>query len=262
MHLVPSPGPGLPGNRGPGIGGDGAAGEQGEEPLQLVQLSVVEAVAGRDAQPERCSRLGTSCEAVERRHHGGHGMGSQRLLGPERGDKRLVTGPTPKLLEELETARRLHVGDLKIGQVPKMKEGDEIAAKTSRFTSQIVTRQPGLARAVDEPSIFPLRSRTASGARLQRAFERSQGAQVGSLHYRRSNEPLRPCRRGAGRITFSPSARYLSGPIVGAGSKGSPSGLPWSSDRARRANDGLTPRGLWPARSRYFDGQEGAHGLK
>ncbi len=206
MHLVASPGPGLPGNRGPGVGGDGAASEQGEEPLQLVQLGVVEAVAGGDAQPERCSRFGAGREAVERRHHGGDGMGRQRLLRPEGGDKRLVAGPTPKLLEELETARRLHVGDLKIGQVPKMKDGNEIAARTSQFSSQIVTgqivtRQPGLARAVDEPAIFPLRSRAASGARLQRAFERSQGAQVGSLHYRRSNEPLRPCRRGAGRIT-------------------------------------------------------------
>ena len=100
---------GLPALLGATIGGQGAAGENGEVPLELNGLVVVGVVTGAHDHVELATGERSTGQGVDATHQGGGAQRAEGLLGAE--------GRSGKGMHELHSHRRLDVGDVQVGDL-------------------------------------------------------------------------------------------------------------------------------------------------
>ena len=99
-----------------------AAAQQVDEHRELVRLRVVDVVARAQRERERCARVGAFAEAADRARHHFAGVQGERLLRALCGNEGARARPAVDLLEELEAARRLDIGELEVGEMDEPHE--------------------------------------------------------------------------------------------------------------------------------------------
>ena len=107
---------------GAGVGAHCAAVEQREGVGQLVALRVVDGVAGHRDKLQRRSGDRSHTNPVDGAHHGRDRMSVEHLLRTLHRQQLAKARVIPFAVEELETARRLCVGDVKVCQVGEARD--------------------------------------------------------------------------------------------------------------------------------------------
>ena len=105
--------------RSAAVGGDHSAVEHPDEPVELVVLLVVDVVAGRHGAVEAAPGDGPGTERPDAVDHRRLDLGRQQLLWPE-GSAELGSD----VVEVLDTAGRLGIDDVHVGQVHEGGERD------------------------------------------------------------------------------------------------------------------------------------------
>ena len=166
--------------RSAGPGPDEAALEEAQEVLRLVPLRVVDRVAGGHDELERRTGHRAAGQPVHGPDRGVDGVRGERLLRPlDRHDHRVArVGELP--VEELEPRRRLHVGELQVGDVGEDQQraaAPAAAGAVHAVGSGGTERELGahaVRLAVDDRdlAVVPLRAVAHGGTRAEASVDR------------------------------------------------------------------------------------------